>query len=83
MSHKMHDVGAAKQLVDTATRSKTGPGLRWLYTSGTTGTVGERLKGSRSSRGLRCSMLVAGAVLQLFRSRQKLVPEVLTFPPPK
>jgi 2-iminobutanoate/2-iminopropanoate deaminase len=37
MSHKVHNVGAAKQIGRYSDAIETAPGLRWLYTSGTPG----------------------------------------------
>ena len=37
MSHKVHNVGAAKQIGRYSDAIETEPGLRWLYTSGTPG----------------------------------------------
>jgi 2-iminobutanoate/2-iminopropanoate deaminase len=37
MTHKIHDVGAAKQIGRYSDAIETEPGLRWLYTSGTPG----------------------------------------------
>jgi hypothetical protein len=49
MSHKIHDVGAAKQIGKYSDAIETAAGLRWLHTSGTPGvadddTVPEVLK---------------------------------------
>ena len=37
MSHKIHDVGAAKQIGKYSDAIETAAGLRWLHTSGTPG----------------------------------------------
>jgi len=37
MSHKIHDVGAAKHIGRYSDAIETAPGLRWLHTSGTPG----------------------------------------------
>ncbi|MEJ0096601.1 MAG: Rid family hydrolase [Methylocella sp.] len=37
MSHKIHNVGAAKHIGQYSDAIETAPGLRWLHTSGTPG----------------------------------------------
>jgi enamine deaminase RidA (YjgF/YER057c/UK114 family) len=37
MTHKIHDIGVAKQIGRYSDAIETSPGLRWLYTSGTPG----------------------------------------------
>ena len=37
MSHKIHDVGAAKHIGRYSDAMETAPGLRWLHSSGTPG----------------------------------------------
>jgi 2-iminobutanoate/2-iminopropanoate deaminase len=39
MSHKIHDVGAAKHIGRYSDAIETTPGLRWLHTSGTPGVA--------------------------------------------
>jgi len=41
MSHKVHDVGAAKHIGQYSDAIEAAPGLRWLYTSGTPGVTSE------------------------------------------
>ena len=39
MTHKIHDVGAAKHIGKYSDAIETEPGLRWLHTSGTPGVA--------------------------------------------
>ena len=39
MTHKIHDVGAAKHIGRYSDAIETAPGLRWLHTSGTPGVA--------------------------------------------
>ena len=39
MSHKIYDVGAAKQIGKYSDAIETAAGLRWLHTSGTPGVA--------------------------------------------
>ena len=41
MHHKIHDVGAAKQIGRYSDAIEAQPGLRWLYTSGTPGVAAD------------------------------------------
>ena len=40
MTHKIHDVGAAKHIGRYSDAIETSAGLRWLHTSGTPGVAG-------------------------------------------